>query len=322
MERVLRVLFGVGVILGGVGLPAIAGPATRASACTGPPSHQQMAVSGVIFEGRITSARENVAESDSTYIAFDLTVAVQVRHKGAAAGEELRLTAQVPRPGIPLMCPQWDRGETFERKYVVGATGTDESGRRGLSRWSSVFLGPEPVGEEYVAASRIARVAAGGGPDLPSLTATMARRECGAPGIIRGSRFAPNSSVILFYPGSFHEQEGGHPVVAVGSDGRFEHRFAAPKDYCLPEEPNPFAFVDAYPYLGPGGIGGFPLAMAQLTVGDLAPGPPDTGNSGPVDAHPTTSMDGRTLAGRFAVMLAGGAAAWLLLKRTRDSDVM
>ena len=314
--------FVLGVVLVGAGLAAIGRPVTSAGACSGPPTHHQMAASSVIFEGRITSARENVAASDSSYIALDLTLVVQVGHKGAEAGEELRLMAQVPRPGIPLMCPQWDRGETFEGKYVIGATTIDASGSEGLSRWSSVFLGPEPAGDEYVAASRIARIAAGGGPELPSLSATLSRRECGASGIIRGSRFVPNSSVILFYPGSLDEQAGGHPVVTVASDGRFEHRFAVPKDYCLPEERDPFALVDAYPYMGQGGIGGFPLAMALLTVGESAPRPPDAGNSGKVEPDATTFEDWRTTAATLAVLLAGSAVAWLHLKRRSGSGVM
>lgn len=248
-----------------------------------------MAMSAVIFEGRITFATENASAIDTTFVAFDVTVTVLLAHKGVSVGDELALLAQVPREGRPLMCPQWDRGETFTGKYVVGATGSNADGHRGLSRWSSAFLGSDAAGAEYEAASRMARIAAGGGPELPSLTATLARQECGAPGTIRGSRFTPNSRVVLFYPGSLRGPEGTHPMVVVANDGRFEHKFALPVDYCPdndgPSQAFPFSFVDAYPEPGPGGIGGPLLAMAPLLLSKgVAPGPPDAGNSSTLDA--------------------------------------
>lgn len=294
-----------GVVLGlalvAVGAFALRAP-RHAFACSGPPTHQQIAMAAVVVEGRVVAVEDDPAASNRIFRAVNIQLLVTSGLRGATTGETLAVQARVPTGAVPVMCPQWDRDETFLGKFVVAGLFGEPGGTPVLDRWGTAYLGLDPGSPEYSDASRIARVAAGAA-EGPKLVVTVARRECGAPATVYGSGFQPGR-VLLNYPGSFIP-EGGHTSVVVGDDGKFVHSFRIPADWC------PFdGFVEAYAWRDDQQIGGWPLSLARLSATAAGPLPPDVGNGPGAPSGPA--------AGKW-MLLAGilGAAAAASLRVAR-----
>lgn len=270
MKRTLMGLIGMAALVAGAGVAALSWRAPeRAFACSGPPTHQQMASASVILEGRIVSAAENAAASDVGFRGFDLQIEVTTGIRGVSAGERLAVRARVPSGQQPVICPQWDRDETFLGKFVVGGLFGEQGATPVLDRWGTAYLGLDPGSSEYAEAVRVARVAAGD-PAMPQLRASTSGA-CPAAVHVRGWGFEPGSRLLLWYPLSF-DPDGRHPAVQADASGSFSYRFELPADDCV------LRFVEAYPWREDRRFGGWPLAMAQFTDGE-APLPPDAGNS-------------------------------------------
>lgn len=246
---------------------------TTAFACTGPPTTWQMASSPLVIAGRIMAAEEDPSLSDAIYRGFHIQIEVEQGFRGAAPGDRIQAFARVPGP-VPVMCPQFDRDETFLGKFVVAGllTGADTPE---FYRWGTAYIGLDPGNSDYADAVRAARIATGGGPDLPSLTVTVAGQKCGSFVTDAGSRFEPGGKILLNYP--LEPGESGefvHPTVAADTAGRFVHSFRLPRDWCPLD-----SFVEAFEWREDSQIGGWPLAMERITASGDAPLPPDVGNS-------------------------------------------
>lgn len=250
------------------------GPAHQASACSGPSTIQQMASSPEVFAGRITAVEEDPALSDNVYRSFRLQIDVEIGIRGTSSGERLQVIAKVPGP-VPVMCPQFDRTETFLGKFVVAGLYVGD-GPAEFYRWGVAYMGMDPGSADYAEALRAARIATGGAPDLPALALTPAAARCGSPVSVAGSKFKPGQPVLLSYPADPDESGAFiHPTVVADGSGRFVFSFRLAPGWCPLDW-----YVEAYEWRDDGQIGGWPLAMAPIrATAAAAPLPPDAGNS-------------------------------------------
>jgi hypothetical protein len=277
MKRFTLALFSVAVVsLAAATLAFFSQGARPALACSGPPTHWQMADAPRVVAGRIVSADEDETRADTTFRWFRLQIDVTDAFRGTSPGQRIEASARVPRGGVPVMCPQFDRDETFIGKFVVaGLYGEAELPE--LGRWPTAYIGHDPASLEYADAVRVARIATGGGPDLPALTVEVPAGRCGSLVTIRGSRFEPGRPLLLNYPQD-PPPPGGfvRPTVVPDASGQFVYTFRLPQDWC----PVAWYHVEAYADAFEGQLGGWPLAMAPLRASQpAAPLPPDAGNS-------------------------------------------
>ena len=261
-----RLLLAV-VVISAASLTATMRDVRNAYACSGPPTHQQMAVAPTIVEGRITSAVELPAESDRVFRAFEVTIAVTAGHKNAVPGATLAVRTQVPTE-VPVMCPQWDRSETFTGKHFIGSVQQDSAGRPSISRWGTAFLGLEAQGSEYELGLGVLRLAMQGEGGGPMLRVSPNPIGCGGSGSLTGARFTPGASYDVFFAGT---EQGTVAADAVGNlSGRIT---AGGFDDC--ERGYDFSFVEVWPS-AERETRFLPAASLRLPV-SAAPGPPDVG---------------------------------------------
>lgn len=292
-------------LAGGIGAIAWSAP-QPAFACTGPSTIQQMASSPKVFAGRVTAVEEDPALGDAIYRGFRLQIDVTEGIRGATAGERIQATAKVPGQ-FPVMCPQFDRSETFLGKWVV--TGLYLSaGQNELSRGGTAYLGLDPDGADYTDALRAARIATGADPGLPALRLAPGSPRCGAPVTVNGSNFAPGTPVLLNYPAD--PDDSGHflhPTAVADAAGRFVFTFRLARDWCPLDW-----FVEAYEWRDDGQIGGWPLAMTPIKASEsAAPLPPDAGDSA---VSPDSSLPWLPVLGASMVVLG----AWLRIRSRRS----
>lgn len=258
------------------GLFAVSRGADRVFACSGPPTWQQMAMADAIFEGKVVSATEDAEQSDLTFRAFDVVLEVVVPHSGSMPGQQFLARARVPKPGIPVMCPQFNHDEQFVvGRYLV--TSMHERAESGLilDAWSTPFIGDGPAGSEYELARAVAILAAGADQTAPSLEAQPSNPRCGEEVTLIGRRFPPSSAVNLSYPGM---PGGSAAPLEVGADaiGAFSAHVFPDSAACGYELGFAEAWVGDPTTYGDRGI---PLAAVRVPISaELAPHPPVAGN--------------------------------------------
>lgn len=290
-------------LVAGAGVAALSWQAPeRAFACSGPSTIQQLAMSPKVFAGRITAVEEDASLSDSIYRVFRLQIDVSEGIRGTVPGERLQAIARVPGP-VPVMCPQFERDETFLGKWVVTGLYAGD-GPPQFSRWGTAYLGMDPGGVEYAEALRAARVAVGGGSGLPTITLAPATLRCGSTVSVSGAGFAPGQPVLLNYPAEPDETGAFiHPTVTADGSGRFVFSFRVAAAWCPLDW-----WIEAYEWREDGQIGGWPLALVPIKVTGLAaPLPPDAGNSGAAAESPRSRW--WPAAGLTLVVLASVAFA-------------
>lgn len=293
------------VLLGGV-VAALVWAPRPASACTGPSAIQQMASSPMVFTGRITAVEEDPAVGDTIYRGFRLWIDVTEGMRGVSAGERLQVIAKVPG-AMPVMCPQFDRGEMFLGKFVVAGLYTG-AGEPEFYRWGTGYLGLDPESPEYADALKAARTATGVDPHLPSLAIAPGSPRCGALVTVTGSNFDPGQQLLLNYPTDPDESGAfDHPTILADASGRFSLTLRLPRDWCPLDW-----FIEAYQWRDDGQIGGWPLALTPIkAAAPTAPLPPDAGNTaaGAGSAFPWSAA-----VGAGAALL--GAACYLRARRS------
>jgi hypothetical protein len=253
---------------------AVLREASPVFACSGPPAWQQMAYAEAIFEGRVVSVRHLPERDDVTYRVFELVLQVEVPHLNSEVGQEFAAEARLPKPVVPVMCPQFETTEEFTGRYLVTSLHDRTDGPLILDRWSTPFIGDEPSGPDYDRAQAMARLAARTDPTGPTLDVEPATPRCGDLVVIGGSRFPPDTDVKLTYPGI----PGGVAtpfVVHTDASGMFGAKVKIWESACGDQ----LGFVEAWASTSaPYGDATIPLAIFPLSVGAARePGPPDAG---------------------------------------------
>ena len=258
------------------GLFAVSRETKPAFACTGPPVWQQMAYADAILEGRALSARHLPEQDDLSYRAFEVVLEVEVPHRNSQVGQQFVARARVPKPGVPVMCPQFDTSEDFAGRYLVASLHDRADGPLVLDAWSTPFIGDDPAGPSYDSAVAMARLAAGSDPTAPTIEVEPAAPACGDLIAITGQRFPADGDVKLIYPGI----PGGvaNPlVVHTNSAGLFGAKVKIWESACGYQ----LGFVEAWATAStPYGDASIPLAIHPLPVGEAPatdPGPPVAG---------------------------------------------
>jgi hypothetical protein len=260
------------------GFAVASGPVTPAHACTIGPIHWSFARADEIFEGRVISATELPEDGDDYYRTFDLTVTVTVAHRGVASGNTLPMRARVPGPG-PVMCPQFNRDETFVGKYFVTAWQYEFADVRTLG--VIPYFGEGPFGTDYEGAVRLVHVVLADDPALPTLKVFAANSECATKMTVVGTGFSPGGKYSLYSPGGF-PYDPRSLEVAASADGRIYFSFDRIEESCPNNE---WSFIEASE-----ADTGFTVALVSLADAIVgAPERPDAGNSPPAAAPASTS---------------------------------
>jgi len=304
MRRFLFLALPIAVI--GFGATFAAAP-RAALACSSDPLYNPLKGAAAVVYGHFDRIAHDSARPSAPYDPSLLTIGIDRTLVGDPLPAFIEAHADVPLPGVPVMCPQFDRTELVGRHAVV-ALYRDVDGS-----WSTNWAGVWFDGDSRltVRGDVLARLLdPPAAPSSPVAVVNPTTGTCDTPFVVTGSGWPADAAIDIQVNGGFYTENGIDFVPNADGDGSFEMQLPLKLLTCHVGDLVLVISAPAVPQARP-----VTLHARVLGPGEAMPAAPNPPNAGS-GASASTGLRLATGAGGAMLLLSATLlGAWTLGKR-------